>query len=80
MNYSYLFACDLIWHVFAFCKESCGCHLREESQTEENEAKRDDENFSFVSVWEHKGSGNSPELHKEALQFENVTPSQRSYK
>ncbi len=60
--------------------ESCGCHLREESQTEENEAKRDDENFSFVSVWEHKGHGETPELHKEVLQFENVTPSQRSYK
>jgi len=61
-------------------EESCGCHLREESQTEEHEAKRDDENFSFVSVWEHKGSDETPELHKEALQFENVTPSQRSYK
>ncbi len=61
-------------------EESCGCHLREESQTEENEAKRDDENFSFVSVWEHKGHGEPPELHKESLQFENVTPSQRSYK
>ncbi len=61
-------------------EESCGCHLREESQTEENEAKRDDENFSFVSVWEHRGHGEAPRLHKEALTFENVTPSQRSYK
>ena len=61
-------------------EESCGCHLREESQTEEHEAKRDDENFSFVSVWEHKGEGEEPALHKEPLQFENVTPSQRSYK
>jgi succinate dehydrogenase / fumarate reductase flavoprotein subunit len=61
-------------------EESCGGHFREESQTEENEAKRDDENFSHVSVWEHKGEGNKPVMHKEALAFENVTPSQRSYK
>ncbi len=61
-------------------EESCGCHLREESQTEENEAKRDDEKYSYVSVWEHKGEGEVPELHKENLKFENVVPSQRSYK
>jgi succinate dehydrogenase / fumarate reductase flavoprotein subunit len=61
-------------------KESCGCHFREESQTEENEAKRDDENYSHVSVWEYTGDGNSPEFHKEPLAFENVQPSQRSYK
>jgi succinate dehydrogenase / fumarate reductase flavoprotein subunit len=61
-------------------KESCGCHLREESQTEENEAKRDDANYSHVSVWEYKGEDNSPEFHKEPLIFENVQPSQRSYK
>ncbi len=61
-------------------EESCGCHLREESQTEENEAKRDDANFSHVSVWEHKGEGVEPVMHKEQLVFENVTPSQRSYK
>ncbi len=60
--------------------ESCGCHLREESQTEENEAKRDDENYSYVAVWEHTGEGQMPKLHKEALEFENVIPSQRSYK
>ncbi|MFT5727476.1 MAG: succinate dehydrogenase / fumarate reductase flavoprotein subunit [Desulforhopalus sp.] len=58
--------------------ESCGCHLREESQTEENEAKRDDENYSHVSVWEY--TGEEPKLHIEPLSFENVTPSQRSYK
>ncbi|MCP3889132.1 MAG: fumarate reductase/succinate dehydrogenase flavoprotein subunit [Desulfobulbaceae bacterium] len=60
--------------------ESCGCHLREESQTEENEAKRDDDNYSHVSVWEHAGDEEEPILHQEALTFENVTPSQRSYK
>ncbi len=59
-------------------EESCGCHLREESQTEENEAKRDDENYSHVSVWEY--TGEEPKLHIEPLSFENVTPSQRSYK
>ncbi|MGB3222200.1 MAG: fumarate reductase/succinate dehydrogenase flavoprotein subunit [Desulforhopalus sp.] len=61
-------------------EESCGCHLREESQTEENEAKRDDANFSHVSVWEHLDEDKEPAMHKEALTFEFVTPSQRSYK
>ena len=61
-------------------EESCGCHLREESQTEENEAKRDDANYSHVSVWEHIGEEAPPEMHKESLTFEFVTPSQRSYK
>lgn len=61
-------------------EESCGCHLREESQTEENEAKRDDANFSHVSVWEHVGEEQPPVMHKESLVFEYVTPSQRSYK
>ncbi|WP_306547365.1 fumarate reductase/succinate dehydrogenase flavoprotein subunit [Desulfobulbus sp.] len=60
--------------------ESCGGHFREESQTEENEAKRDDANFCYSAVWEYKGLGTAPELHKEQLVFENVTPSQRSYK
>ncbi len=60
--------------------ESCGGHFREEYQTEENEAKRDDENFSFVAAFEFKGVGNKPELHKEHLEFEYVQPSQRSYK
>jgi succinate dehydrogenase flavoprotein subunit len=61
-------------------KESCGCHFREESQTEENEAKRDDENYSHVSVWEYTGDETPPEFHEEPLVFENVQPSQRSYK
>ena len=60
-------------------EESCGCHLRTESQTEDHEALRDDDNFSHVSVWEW-GKGNAPILHKEPLVFENVTPSRRSYK
>jgi len=61
-------------------EESCGCHLREESQTEDHEALRDDEHFSHVSVWEFKGEDQAPALHKEELAFEEVTPSQRSYK
>jgi len=61
-------------------EESCGGHFREESQTEENEAKRDDANFCHAAVWEYKGPGTAPALHKEQLVFENVTPSQRSYK
>jgi succinate dehydrogenase / fumarate reductase flavoprotein subunit len=60
-------------------KESCGGHFREESQTEDGEAKRDDENFSFVAAWEYKGESEW-ELNKEPLNFEIVKPSQRSYK
>ena len=59
--------------------ESCGGHFREESQTEEGEAKRDDENYSYVSAWEYKGESNW-ELVKETLEFEVVKPTQRSYK
>jgi len=61
-------------------KESCGGHFREESQTEEGEAKRDDVNFSFVSAWEFKGEGQEPVMNKEDLKFEVVHPTQRSYK
>ncbi|MGW8161117.1 MAG: fumarate reductase/succinate dehydrogenase flavoprotein subunit [Desulfobulbales bacterium] len=60
--------------------ESCGCHLREESQTEENEALRDDENYSHVSVWEFSGEGKPAVMNREPLVFANVQPSQRSYK
>ena len=60
--------------------ESCGCHLREESQTPENEALRDDAGFAHVAAWEYTGPGAPPILHKEPLSFENVQPSQRSYK
>ena len=59
--------------------ESCGGHFREESQTEDGEAKRDDENYSYVSAWEYKGESNW-ELNKETLEFEVVKPTQRSYK
>jgi succinate dehydrogenase / fumarate reductase flavoprotein subunit len=60
--------------------ESCGGHFREESQTPEGEALRDDEHFSYVAAWQYNGVGNAPTLHKEPLEFEYVHPSQRSYK
>ncbi len=59
--------------------ESCGGHFREESQTEDGEAKRDDDNYSFVSAWEYKGESDW-QLNKEPLTFEIVKPTQRSYK
>ncbi|MEK9657304.1 MAG: fumarate reductase/succinate dehydrogenase flavoprotein subunit [bacterium] len=61
-------------------EESCGGHFREEMQTEEGEAKRDDANFCHVSAWEFNGVNKAPSLHKEALEFENVPLSTRSYK
>jgi succinate dehydrogenase / fumarate reductase, flavoprotein subunit len=61
-------------------KESCGGHFREEMQTEEGEAKRDDENFAYVAAWEHKGVDAEPVLHKEQLEFKEVKLAQRNYK
>ncbi len=61
-------------------KESCGCHFNEAYQTEENEAKRDDENFCHAAVWEFTGDEKEPVLNKEQLTFENVELTQRSYK
>ncbi len=60
--------------------ESCGGHFREEYQTEDGEAKRDDENYSYVAAWEYTGVGQAPELHKESLVYEEVHMTQRSYK
>ena len=60
--------------------ESCGGHFREEYQTPEGEAARDDEHYSYAAAWEFRGVGKPPELHKEPLTFEYVHPSQRSYK
>ncbi len=59
--------------------ESCGGHFREEYQTEEGEAKRDDENYAYVAAWEYKGDSDY-ELHKEELVYENIKIAQRSYK
>jgi succinate dehydrogenase / fumarate reductase flavoprotein subunit len=61
-------------------RESCGGHFREESQTEDHEAKRDDQDFCYVAAWEHTGDLGKPALHREPLVFENVALSERSYK
>jgi succinate dehydrogenase / fumarate reductase flavoprotein subunit len=61
-------------------QESCGGHFREEFQTPDGEAKRDDERFSYVAAWEYAGAGKAPVLNKEPLTFDYVHPSQRSYK
>ena len=61
-------------------EESCGCHFREEYQTAEGEAKRDDDRFAHVAAWEFTGVGNAPVLHREPLAFEAVHPSVRSYR
>jgi len=61
-------------------EESCGGHFREEHQTPEGEAKRNDAKFSFVSAWEYQGENKIPKLHKETLAYEEVKMTQRSYK
>jgi succinate dehydrogenase / fumarate reductase flavoprotein subunit len=60
--------------------ESCGGHFREEYQTDDGEAKRDDKKFAYVAAWQYAGEGKDPLLNKEPLDFEYVKPSQRSYK
>jgi len=60
--------------------ESCGGHFREESQTPEGEALRDDENFTFVSAWEYKGAPAKAKLHKEELNYQEIEVKTRSYK
>jgi succinate dehydrogenase / fumarate reductase flavoprotein subunit len=61
-------------------EESCGGHFREEYQTAEGEAKRNDAEFSYVAAWQYTGPDIQPMLHKEPLEFNYVHPSQRSYK
>ncbi len=61
-------------------EESCGGHFREEHQTEEGEAKRDDENFSYVACWKYTGEGEEPELLKEDLNYQYIKVQQRNYK
>ena len=61
-------------------RESCGGHFREEFQTPDGEALRKDDEYSYVAAWEFTGVGAQPELHKEPLVFEEVHPTQRSYK
>jgi succinate dehydrogenase / fumarate reductase flavoprotein subunit len=77
---------DFIEHAELMCRdalireESCGGHFREEHQTEDGEAKRDDENFAHVAVWEYKGAGAQPVRHVEPLVYENIKLATRSYK
>lgn len=61
-------------------RESCGGHFREESQTPDGEALRDDAKYSYVAAWEFTSVGKEPVLHREPLVFEEVHPTQRSYK
>jgi succinate dehydrogenase / fumarate reductase, flavoprotein subunit len=61
-------------------EESCGGHFREEHQTDEGEALRDDEHFAYVGAWEWTGKGSEPSLHREPLEFDYVKLTQRSYK
>ncbi|HPG28617.1 MAG TPA: fumarate reductase/succinate dehydrogenase flavoprotein subunit, partial [Myxococcota bacterium] len=61
-------------------EESCGAHFREEHQTPEGEAARDDDRFAHVSAWEYRGVGTKPVEHREPLVFENVALATRSYK
>lgn len=75
LEFAELFAIDALNR-----EESSGAHFREEYQTEEGEAVRNDKKFAYVAAWEHKGDGNKPELHKEPLEFESVELSTRSYK
>jgi succinate dehydrogenase / fumarate reductase flavoprotein subunit len=76
----YLEFAELFCHDALHREESCGGHFREESQTPEGEAMRDDVNFCYVGAWEYKGFNQSPKLHKESLIFENVALAQRNYK
>jgi succinate dehydrogenase / fumarate reductase flavoprotein subunit len=75
MEFAELLATDALHR-----EESCGGHFREEYQTEEGEAARNDADFSYVGAWEYRGTEEEPVLHKEPLVFENVKPSTRSYK
>ncbi|MBU3741177.1 MAG: fumarate reductase/succinate dehydrogenase flavoprotein subunit, partial [Candidatus Kapabacteria bacterium] len=71
---------ELMCHDALHRNESCGGHFREEYQTEDGEAQRNDEEFCYVAAWEYTGAGSAPVLHKESLEFEHVKLATRSYK
>lgn len=71
---------EMMCHDALHRNESCGGHFREEYQTEDGEAKRNDDEFAYAGVWEYTGLGKKPNLHKEPLVFENVKLATRSYK
>jgi succinate dehydrogenase / fumarate reductase flavoprotein subunit len=60
--------------------ESCGGHFRTEYQTEDGEARRDDEHYAYVAIWQYEGDGKEPKMHKEPLHFESIKIAQRNYK
>jgi succinate dehydrogenase / fumarate reductase, flavoprotein subunit len=76
----YLEFAELLTYDALHRRESAGGHFREESQTPDGEAMRDDANYAYVAAWEFQGVGKEPTLHKEPLVFEEVHPTQRSYK
>jgi succinate dehydrogenase / fumarate reductase, flavoprotein subunit len=76
----YLEFAELLTYDALHRRESAGGHFREESQTPDGEAMRDDDHYSYVAAWEFTGVGKEPLLHKEPLVFEEVHPTQRSYK
>ena len=71
---------ELMCHDALDRDESCGAHFREEHQTGEGEAKRNDQDYCYVSAWEYQGVGEKPALNKEPLEFEFVALAERSYK
>jgi succinate dehydrogenase / fumarate reductase flavoprotein subunit len=71
---------ELMCHDALHREESCGCHFREESQTPDGEARRDDDHFAYVAAWAFDGVGSPPRLHKEPLTFETAHASVRSYR
>ena len=71
---------ELMCHDALQREESCGGHFRSEHQTAEGEAKRNDDDFSYVGAWEYKGENKKPKLHKEPLEYEEVKMTHRSYK
>ena len=71
---------EIMCHDALDRKESCGAHFREEFQTDDGEAVRNDKDYTYVAAWEYKGVDEKPELHKEKLEFENVELATRSYK
>jgi succinate dehydrogenase / fumarate reductase flavoprotein subunit len=76
----YMEFAELMCYDALLREESCGGHFREEYQTEDGEALRDDENFSYVAAWQYQGVDNRPVLHKEPLVYEELKMTQRSYK
>jgi succinate dehydrogenase / fumarate reductase flavoprotein subunit len=76
----YMEFATVICHDALARNESCGAHFREEYQTPDGEALRDDDNYCHVAAWEYTGVGEAPAMHREPLRFDNVTLTTRTYK